>query len=64
MTLEEFVKQTLCKSGIQEATGVELTFKDGTKLSIHSDDHPALAQEVEESAPPTVKPLQSAQGGC
>ncbi len=63
MTLEEFVKNTLCKSGIQEATGVEVTFANGSKLTIHSDDHPALKQEVVKDAAPTVKAVQSAQGG-
>jgi hypothetical protein len=63
MTLEEFVKNTLCKSGIQEATGVELTFKDGSKMTIHSDDHPALKSTVRAGAEPTVKAVQSAQGG-
>ena len=63
MTLEEFLKGTLCKMGIQEATGLEVTFKDGRKLTIHSDDHPALRQEVGAEAP-TVRPVQSAQGGA
>lgn len=63
MTLEEFVKNFLCKSGFQETAGVELTFKDGRKLTIHSDDHPALKQTVDESEAPTVRPVQSAQGG-
>jgi hypothetical protein len=63
MTLEEFVKNTLCKSGIQEATGVELTFADGRKLTIHSDNHPALKATVDEKAAPTVRAVQSAQGG-
>ena len=63
MTLEEFLKDTLCKSGIQEATGVEITFNDGRKLTIHSDDHPALRQTVVAGAEPTVKAVQSAQGG-
>jgi len=63
MTLEEFIKSTLCKSGIQEATGVELTFKDGHRLTIHSDDHPALKAMVSETDAPTIRPVQSAQGG-
>jgi len=63
MTLEEFLKDTLCKSGIQEAAGVEITFNDGRKLTIHSDDHPALRQTVTPGAEPTVRPVQSAQGG-
>jgi hypothetical protein len=63
MTLEEFVKVTLCKNGIQEATGVQLTFPDGRTLTIHSNDHPALRQPVNEADKPTVRPVQSAQGG-
>lgn len=63
MTLEEFIKSTLCKNGIQEATGVQLTFKDGRTLTIHSDDHPALAQTVDTNDEPTVQTVQSAQGG-
>jgi hypothetical protein len=63
MTLEEFVKSTLCKNGIQEATGVQLTFKDGRTLTIHSDDHPALAQSVNDDDEPTVLAVNSAQGG-
>lgn len=63
MTLEEFLKGTLCKMGIQEATGLDITFKDGRKFSIHSDDHPALRQPVDPETPPTVRPVQSAQGG-
>lgn len=63
MTLEEFIKSTLCKNGIQEATGVQLTFKDGRTLTIHSDDHPALAQTVDTKDEPAVRPVQSAQGG-
>ncbi len=63
MTLKEFVKNILCKSGIQEATGVELTFADGRKLTIHSEDHPALKQTVTTATAPTVRPVQSAQGG-
>jgi hypothetical protein len=64
MTLEEFVRATLCKEGFQEAAGVQVTFKDGHTLTIHSDDHPALKQEVTPNAEPTVKVVQSAQGGC
>lgn len=63
MTLDEHIKNILCKSGIQEATGVEVTYADGTKLTIHSDDHPALAQTVRAGAAPTVRAVQSAQGG-
>lgn len=63
MTLDEHIKNVLCKGGIQEATGVELTFKDGTKLTIHSDDHPALQQTVAPAEAPTVRAVQSAQGG-
>lgn len=63
MTLEDFVKMTLCKNGIQEATGVQLTFKDGRTLTIHSDDNPVLKQEVNTADEPTVRPVQSAQGG-
>jgi len=65
MTLEEFVKMSLCEKGIKEATGVQITFADGRSLTIHSDDHPALKQEVP-TAPaekPTVRAVQSAQGG-
>lgn len=64
MTLDQFVKDMLCKNGIQEATGVQLTFKDGRTLTIHSDDHPALKQEVDTTDAPAVKAVQSAQGGC
>ena len=63
MTMEEFIKATLCKSGIQEATGVQVTFKDGHSITIHSDDHPALRQTVTPGAEPTVRAVQSAQGG-
>ena len=63
MTLEEFLKNTLCKSGIQEAAGVEVTFKDGTRLSIHSDDHPALGRTIDKDDEPQVNVVQSAQGG-
>ena len=61
MTLEEFIKQTLCKTGVQSVAGVELTFGDGRKLTIHSDDHPALKQIVTDN--PSVKAVQSAEGG-
>ena len=64
MTLDEHIKNILCKAGIQEAAGVEVTYKDGTKLTIHSDDHPALQQTVNVAAAPEVRPVQSAQGGC
>jgi hypothetical protein len=63
MTLEEFIKNSLCKSGIQDATGVELTFSDGRKLTIHSDNHPALKESTVVTGEPVVKPVQSAQGG-
>lgn len=61
MTLEEFVKGTLCKLGVQDAVGVQVKFKDGTAITIHSDDHPALKQVITEE--PKVTPVQSAQGG-
>lgn len=64
MTLEDFVKGTLCKLGIQDATGVTVEFNDGRKLTIHSDSHPALKQTVTPEAAPKVTPVQSAQGGC
>jgi hypothetical protein len=64
MTLEDYIKGTLCKTGIQEATGVELTFKDGSKLTIHSEDHPALKQAIDPESAPTVKPVASAQAGA
>lgn len=63
MDLATFIRQTLCEKGFQEATGVQVTFEDGRTLTIHSDDHPALAQDVDEEAKPEVKPVQSAQGG-
>lgn len=63
MTLEEFIQATLCKSGIAEATGVQVSFKDGRTLTIHSNDHPALQQPVTKADEPTVRPVQSAQGG-
>ena len=64
MQLHEFIRNTLCKDGFQEAAGVQVTFKDGHTLTIHSDDHPALKQEVTPAAEPTIKVVQSAQGGC
>lgn len=63
MTLREHIEAMLCRGGIQEATGVEVTFGDGHKLTIHSDDHPALRQPVTEAEKPTVRAVQSAQGG-
>jgi len=63
MTLEEFVKMSLCEKGIKEATGVQITFADGRSLTIHSDDHPVLKQEVKETEKPAVRAVQSAQGG-
>lgn len=65
MNLGEHIKNVLCSAGLQEAAGVEVTFKDGAKLTIHSDDHPALAQEVPQALAeqPTVRPVQSAKGG-
>lgn len=63
MTLEEFVKNYMCKAGFQEVAGMELTWKDGRKTTIHSDDHPALKQTVTAGDEPTVRPVQSAQGG-
>ena len=64
MTLEQFLKDTLCKAGIQEATGVQVTFKDGRSLTIHSNDHPALSQHVDQANAPEVRPVQSAQAGA
>ena len=66
MNLGEHIKNVLCSAGLQEAAGVEVTFKDGAKLTIHSDDHPALAQPVSEAPAeqPAVRPVQSAKGGA
>lgn len=61
MNLDQFIKDMFCKQGIQEAAGVEVTFKDGHKLVIHSDDHPALQQPAENVV--SAKPTQTAQGG-
>ena len=65
MNLGDHIKSILCQAGLQEAAGVEVTFKDGAKLTIHSDDHPALAQEVPSTPAeqPAVRPVQSAKGG-
>lgn len=63
MTLDEHIKNLLCKQGVSEATGVEVTYKDGTRLTIHSDNHPALSSEVTPATAPTVRAVQSAQGG-
>ncbi len=62
-TLDDLIKQILCKGGVQEAAGVEVTYPDGTKLTIHSDDHPALRRPVVEAETPEIKVVQSAQGG-
>ena len=64
MTLKEFVCNALAAQGIQQATGVKVAFADGTSLTIHSDDNPALNRQMPTDAvPPTVTPMQSAQGG-
>lgn len=64
MDIGDFIKEALCKGGISEATGVELTFADGQKITIHSDNHPVLRQEVNPQDEPKVRPVQSAQGGA
>lgn len=61
MNLSEFLKDTLCKMGIQEAAGVSVKFKDGSVINIHSDDHPVLRQTAENVE--SVTPRQSAEGG-
>ena len=64
MTLKEFVCGALSTQGIQQATGVKVSFVDGTSLTIHSDDNPALNRQLDANQPaPTVTPVQSAQGG-
>lgn len=64
MTLKEFVCNALSNQGIQQATGVKVAFADGTSLTIHSDDNPALNRQMNVGeAAPTVTPVQSAQGG-
>ena len=63
MNISEFIQNALCKGGISEATGVQLTFADGRKVTIHSDDHPVLNQPVTAGDEPKVTPVQSAQGG-
>lgn len=63
MTLKEFVCNALAQQGVQQATGVKVMFNDGRSLTIHSDDHPALANVVSASDRPTITLMQSAQGG-
>lgn len=63
MDVSEFIKEALCKGGFSEATGVELTFADGHKITVHSDNHPVLKQTVTPGEEPKVRPVQSAQGG-
>lgn len=63
-SLKEFVCNALAQQGISQATGVQVSFADGSSLTIHSDDNPALARQLDATQPaPTVRPVQSAQGG-
>lgn len=49
--------------GVQEVSGFTVRdTADGTCITIHSDDHPALDNEVTPTM--TATPRQSAQGGC
>ena len=60
-TIKDMIMDVLCKNGVQQATGVTVEFNDGTKVAIHSDNHPALTRPAEEVK--SVKATQSAQGG-
>ena len=60
-TLKDMVLKMFCEKGLQEAASVEVVAKDGTRLTIHSDDHPALSREASEFE--SVTPRQTAEGG-
>ena len=61
MTLKEYIMQSLCDGGIQEAKAVSVTFKTGEVVTVHSSDHPILDRDASEVA--KVETKQSAQGG-
>ena len=63
-TLGELVNETFKAAGLQQATGARIMFADGTSFTVHSDDNPALARQIDPTQPaPTVTAVQSAQGG-
>jgi hypothetical protein len=60
-TLKDFISEMFCKRGLQEAASVEVKFRSGETITIHSDDHPALNRSAEEVVSAT--PRQTAEGG-
>lgn len=64
--LMDVIKAKLAEGGIQDAVGVEVTFNTGERVSIISDNHPALARELndEDVLGLEVKPSKSAGAGA
>lgn len=61
-TLGDLVKEKLAEAGVEEAHGVEVTFKDGSTAQIVSPDNPLLAKPAASVSKITIK--QSAQAGA
>ena len=62
--LIDVVKESLAAGGIEDAVGVNVTFKDGTRLNIISDAAPELSREVDDGEVVDVKPVPSAGAGA
>ena len=60
-TMRDFIQAMFCERGLQEASSVEVKLKDGSSITIHSDNHPALDRAADEVVSAT--PRQTAQGG-
>lgn len=60
-TVGEMIQELLCGRGVQEAASVEVMFKGGTRVTIHSDDSPHLNRDASEVE--SVTPKQTAEGG-